>query len=240
MAWKIGAATSQIAFIKGTFGMYPWGPAPVNGLLAVYKGAVAVNREGRRFINESLSYKDLGEACLAESDAIAYQIFDSKVLALSDPSVPIYDFGPRLASGQIVSSDSLSGLSKSLDLPSEMFVETIDAYNRAVKGLESDAFNRTKLSGGIGTPTSIDSPPYYAFPSTTFLPGTYGGVEVDLTGSVLDVYGSRIPGLYAAGEVTGGFHGNGYVTGSALGKAAIFGQLAGRAAAEFALAARVK
>ena len=47
---------------------------------------------------------------------------------------------------------------------------------------------------------------------------------------VLDVFGERIPGLLAAGEVVGGFHGGAYMTGSALGKSAIFGRMAARTA----------
>ena len=48
---------------------------------------------------------------------------------------------------------------------------------------------------------------------------------------VIDVFGQPIPGLYAAGEVTGGFHGAGYMSGTALAKAAIFGRIAGSSAA---------
>jgi fumarate reductase flavoprotein subunit len=47
---------------------------------------------------------------------------------------------------------------------------------------------------------------------------------------VMDVFGEPIPGLFAAGEVTGGFHGGAYMTGSALGKAVVFGRVAARTA----------
>jgi fumarate reductase flavoprotein subunit len=48
---------------------------------------------------------------------------------------------------------------------------------------------------------------------------------------VLDVFEEKIPGLYAAGEILGGFHGRSYLSGSALAKAAISGRIAGRSAA---------
>jgi fumarate reductase flavoprotein subunit len=68
---------------------------------------------------------------------------------------------------------------------------------------------------------------------------TYCGLTIDTSTRVLNVYGEEIPGLFAAGEVTGGFHGSGYVTGTSVGKSGIFGRIAGASAAEFALAHRV-
>jgi fumarate reductase flavoprotein subunit len=237
MGWKIGAGVRDIPFIKGSFGVYPWGEGEVNGMLAVYKGAIAVNKQGERFADESWPYKVLGEQCLAQPEGIAFQIFDQKVLQLTDPDVPIYDIAERVASGQAMSAASIAELAAKAGLPGQALVRTVAAYNRGVAGAERDAFGRATLAGGVGKPTPIDSPPYFCFPSTTFLPGTYGGLWVTVDGSVLDVYGTLIHGLYAAGEVTGGFHGGGYMTGSALSKAAIFGRLTGRAAAEYALLA---
>ncbi len=57
--------------------------------------------------------------------------------------------------------------------------------------------------------------------------GTYCGLRIDSSARVLREDGSAIPGLWAAGEVTGGFHGAAYMTGSALGKAVVFGRIAG-------------
>ena len=63
------------------------------------------------------------------------------------------------------------------------------------------------------------------------VPGTThfnGGLKIDAEMRVIDVFGGPIPGLYAAGEVTGGFHGKGYLSGTHVGMALIFGQIAGR------------
>ena len=62
--------------------------------------------------------------------------------------------------------------------------------------------------------------------------GTYCGLYIDADMHVLDVFGERIEGLLAAGEVVGGFHGGAYMTGSSLGKAAIFGRVAARTAVQ--------
>jgi fumarate reductase flavoprotein subunit len=74
-------------------------------------------------------------------------------------------------------------------------------------------------------------PAFFAYESKGILPGTYGGIAVDESMHVLTSQG-EISGLYAAGELVGGFHGVSYMTGTALGKAIIFGRIAGRNAAK--------
>ena len=86
------------------------------------------------------------------------------------------------------------------------------------------------ITHNFGKPTPIEKAPFYAFESTVAMLATYAGVAVNSEGQVINPYGEPIPGLYAAGEVTGGFHGAGYMTGSSLGKCAVFGRLAVREA----------
>ena len=75
MAWQLGAVLRGMGFIKGTFGIHPSaGPEDHLFLHSVYLGAIAVNQRAQRFVNESLSYKLIGEACLAQPDAIGFQI----------------------------------------------------------------------------------------------------------------------------------------------------------------------
>ena len=59
-----------------------------------------------------------------------------------------------------------------------------------------------------------------------------GGVLIDENTRVLDENEQPIPGLYAAGEVTGGFHGTKRVDGSGTGDAFVFGYVAGNAIAD--------
>jgi succinate dehydrogenase/fumarate reductase flavoprotein subunit len=86
------------------------------------------------------------------------------------------------------------------------------------------------LTHNYGKPTPIEKAPFYAFESTVAMLATYAGVSVNAEAQVVNSFGEPIPGLYAAGEVTGGFHGAGYMTGSSLGKAAVFGRIAVRQA----------
>jgi fumarate reductase flavoprotein subunit len=236
MASDVGAGLADMEFVKGTFGIFPFRSAAEEGtgILAVYKGAIAVNGYGKRFIDESLPYKVLGDACLAQPAALAYQIFDEQVMEESESSVPIYNFRRRLEAGQVRQSDTLEELADQLGIDEVNLTETVRTYNEALSSGRPDAFRRATLCGGVGSPTPIMKPPFYGFPSTTVVLATYCGVTVDRATRVTDVHGEPIPGLYAAGEVTGGFHGNGYVTGSSLGKSAVFGRIAGARAAHFA------
>ena len=68
-------------------------------------------------------------------------------------------------------------------------------------------------------------------PSTAAIIGTYSGVRITPKAEVIDIFGDVIPGILAAGEMTGGFHGAAYMTGTAFGKAAMFGRIAARTAA---------
>ena len=110
-------------------------------------------------------------------------------------------------------------------------VDTVAAYNADCSSGKDRSFGRDGLCHHVGALVAIDCPPFYAYPSTTAVLATYCGLAVDACARVIDVYDEPIRGLYAAGEVTGGFHGRAYMTGSSLGKSALFGRIAGRQAA---------
>ena len=99
-------------------------------------------------------------------------------------------------------------------------------YNEVCEGRAQDEFGRTSLSTGYGKPTPVETGPFYALPCTTGLTSTYCGLHVDTDARVLTVFKQPIAGLYATGEVMGGFHGEAYMSGSSLAKGCIFGRLA--------------
>ena len=226
MAWALGADLRDMVHIKGTFGKHPMDENNHHACLAVYKGAIAVNQEGRRYVDESLSYKLLGDACMQQSYGVTYQILDRDIMESGDDRVRILDFERRLEEGLFVEADSLEQLAKLLELPVDDFLTEVAAYNAAVDAGETPAFGRRHLVHQHGALRTIARPPFYAYPSTAAVFGTYCGVKVDAQMRVHDVFGGPIDGLLAAGEMVGGLHGAAYMTGSALGKAAIFGRLA--------------
>ena len=230
MAWKLGADLRDMAYIKGTYGKHPVDETNNHSLLAVYKGAIAVNQEGRRYVDESLSYKLLGDACMQQSDGSTYQIFDQPIFDSGDNRVRILDIERRMEEGLMYKADSLEALAQMLEMPAGVLCGTVDDYNAGVDAGHDAAFGRRALVHKHGKLRRIEQGPFYAYPSTAAVFGTYCGLAIDAGMHVLDVYGERIPGLLAAGEVVGGFHGGAYMTGSALGKAAIFGRIAARTA----------
>lgn len=233
MAWALGAGVVDTPHIKATYGhfhaMHP--NEDGTGILAVYKGAIAVNREGRRFVDESLNYKEIGDHALAQPGVTTFQVFDSRVLAASSDEVPIYDFAGRESSGLLVRADTVEELEDALGLPPQSLVKTIDAYNEAIRTGAPDPLGRQHLSGSVGDRFPLEHAPFFAHASGSVVLATYCGLTVDTHLRVLDVFGEPIDRLYAAGEVIGGFHGAGYMTGTSIGKSGIFGRLAGTHAA---------
>ncbi|MBU1361376.1 MAG: flavocytochrome c [Gammaproteobacteria bacterium] len=230
MAWKLGADMRDMAYIKGTFGKHPTDELNNHSCLAVYKGAIAVNQDGHRFVDESISYKLLGDAVMRQPYHTSYQIFDEPIFQSGDDRVRILDFGRRMEEGLIVKADTLDALARQIELPAETLRDTVARYNRFVDEGHDPEFGRETLVHRQGELRRIETGPFYAYPSTAAVFGTYCGLRIDAQMKVIDVFGEPIAGLHAAGEVVGGFHGGAYMTGSALGKAVVFGRLAARSA----------
>ncbi|MEH7414156.1 flavocytochrome c [Neobacillus drentensis] len=227
MAWEHGAWVNDLPYLNGTYGFHPSasGAVKMQGL-AFYKGAIMVNQLGRRFVNESISYKLLGKAAFEQPDKITYQVWDQTVMDKSVADDPLYDLELLRRRRLLYITDTLEELADCIDVPLEVLEETISRYNQGIQTGEEPDFGRKTLTHNFGKPTPIEKAPFYAFESTVAMLATYAGVAVNSAAQVLNPFGEPIPGLYAAGEVTGGFHGAGYMTGSSLGKAAVFGRVA--------------
>jgi fumarate reductase flavoprotein subunit len=232
MAWQLGAGLRDMGYVKGTFGNHrEAGPEQHTAMLAVYRGAIAVNRLGRRFANESISYKLLGDACLAQPGAVGFQIFDQGVMDAAVPGVPIFDFPRRVREGLLLQADTLAALAALIEVDAAALAQTVAEYNQSADAGHDALFGRNSLVQGFGSMRRIETPPFYAYPSVSAVIATYCGLTVDPRLRVLDVFGTVIPGLFAAGEVTGGFHGKAFMTGTSLGKCVVCGRIAGSEAA---------
>lgn len=231
MAWKLGADMADMSFVSGTYGSHP-DTGDVHELLtAYYMGAIIVNRAGERFTDESQSYKTLGRAVLDEQDGLGVQIFDAAVRAKSHPGIPLKDMDAIEALGHLHHAESLEELAAIVGVDGERLVQTVERYNRAATEGTADELGRENLCNGVGELRPIVQPPFYAYPAKSLMTTTYCGVRVSPDAEVVDVEGAAIPGLYAIGEVVGGFHGAAYMTGTSLGKGAIFGLHVARQAA---------
>ena len=225
MGMALGAGLRDTPYIKGTYGHYfeEHPDEDGTGILAVYKGAIAVNSEGRRFVDESLNYKEIGDAALVQPGVTTWQVFDRQVMAKSNDEVPIYEFAGRERAGLLLKADTVEELETQIGLPAGSLQATVAAYNSAIAEGRPDPLGRAHLSGAVGSLTPVDEPPFYAHPSGTVMLATYCGLTVDTRLRVIDWWGQPIERLYAAGELIGGLHGAGYMTGTSIGKAGIFG-----------------
>ena len=230
MALALGAGLKDMGFIRGTFGCHPSGREtqdPDCVRMPVSVGGIAVNRAGVRFVNESLTYKELGDACLREDGAMAFQIFDAAMLAQGSGGHGPLGLRTGLEHGWIVEAPTLAALAERLGLDGAVLAATVDEYNRGV-ALGVDRLGRRTLVAGFGALAPIKVGPFYGFACTSSVLATYCGLAVDAQTRVLEVFGGVIPGLYAAGEISGGFHGASNMAGTALAKALVFGRLAAR------------
>ena len=246
MAWSLGADLVDLPYVKATFGVampdYPGSNQVMEGprtlTHAMYRGAIIVNREARRFASESESYKTLGDLLLRQPDGLGFQIFDQKIMAQSVEMPITHNYMAAYERGLIKSASSPKELAERIGLNPATLEQTMERYNSDVRRGADTQFGRATLGRNYGDLVTIDTAPFYIYPCTSALFSTYGGVRVDSRLQVIRADGTSIDGLYAVGEIMGGLHGKAYMSGSSLSKSAIFGRLAGRHAAQVAAAAR--
>jgi len=227
MAWRLGAGVADMGYISGTYGSHPHtGPEFHELLTAYYLGAIVVNISGRRFVDESQSYKVLGRECLKQPHGIGFQIFDRKVRAKSRAGLPLSDMDLLQSIGHLHEAADLDALAALAGIDATALRATVERYNSAARGEQPDEFERASLVNGVGEILTIDKGPYYAYPAMSMMTSTYCGITITPQAEVKRVDGTVISGLYAVGEVTGGFHGAAYMTGTSLGKGAVFGRIA--------------
>ncbi len=227
MAWKLGAGMADMSFISGTYGSHPDTGEDFHELLtAYYMGAVIVNKHGRRFVDESKDYKTLGRVVLDQPEGLGFEIFDAKVRAKSHRGIPLKDIDTLEELGHLHKADTLEELAEIAGIEPHALSETIRSYNAAVAGDQPDEVGRTSLCNGVGHLLPINEAPFYAYPAKSLMTTTYCGLTITDQAQVIDVDGEVIDGLYAIGELTGGFHGAAYITGTSLGKGAVFGRIA--------------
>jgi len=201
-----------------------------------YPASVVVNREGKRFLDEgadfqTYTYAKYGALILEQPGQTAFQLFDEQVAHLIRG-----DYKIREASKY--SANTIEELAVKMEVDPAALKATLDEYNAAV---QTDVpFDFSVLDGrgavGIQPPKSnwantVTQPPFQAFPVTTGVTFTFGGVRIDTSSQVISQDGEPIEGLYAAGEMVGGLYYNNYASGSGLTAGALFGRRAGYGAA---------
>jgi fumarate reductase flavoprotein subunit len=236
---SLGGDFADFGWLEGTFGAilpnYPSPQAWIDNdtilMHAVYSGAIILNKEGRRFVDESLSYRKLGRACLEQPGAVAFQLFDTNVMEASRTEPVTRNFRNAFERGLIQKADSIRGAAELMGLPAEAVEHEVATYNQGIREGVEPTFGRGSLLNGQGKPVVLQTPPFYIYPCTTAIVATYAGLIANSRMALLDVYGDEVPGVFVAGEIVGGFHGPAPMSGTSICKAAIFGLTAGKNAA---------
>jgi fumarate reductase flavoprotein subunit len=129
--------------------------------------------------------------------------------------------------GYTIKGETYEDLAKNINIPADVFAKTMNDWNSYVKQRKDPDFGRTSFID------PLDNAPFYAIKVTPGIHHTMGGLKIDGKTRVLKGDGSVIPGLYAAGEVTGGVHGGNRLGGTAVSDFVVFGRIAGKEAAAF-------
>lgn len=203
---------------------------PITGVLDLQAEKVLfVNNEGERFVREDGRRDVISKAIFDQPDGTYWMVHSSDVLDFDTAkTVEQEDFKKVVEEGKYgwVQADTLEELAEKMDVPYENLKKSFDDYNKSFDDkVEEDEFGRTLFT------YPMKEGPYAAVPRTPALHHTMGGLKIDEGAHVLDKDGNPIPGLFAAGEVTGGIHGANRVGGNAVVDLVVFGRIAGQNAA---------
>ncbi|MGS0729971.1 FAD-binding protein, partial [Shewanella sp. 0m-11] len=182
-------------------------------------GAILVNREGKRFVNEITTRDKASAAILNQTGKSAFLIFDDSVRK------SLSKIDKYIGLGVVPSADSLVKLGEQTGIDGKNLTEAVARYNTLVKSGKDADFERPNL------PRALNEGNYYAIEVTPGVHHTMGGVKIDSKAEIMNAKQQVIPGLYGAGEVTGGVHGANRLGGNAISDIVTFGRMAGENAA---------
>lgn len=221
MAQAIGAATVDMDQIQ----IHPTVEANTAALITEGlrgDGAILINEEGKRFIDEVGTRDVVSAAEIAQTGSYSWLVVDQ---AMADASSVIQGY---IKKGYTVTGATYEELGKAMGVDAAAFAETMEKWNGYVEAKNEPDFGRTSFAN------KLDTAPYYAIKVTAGVHHTMGGLKINANTEVLNEKGEVIPGLFAAGEVTGGVHGANRLGGNAVADFTVFGRIAGAAASDYA------
>ena len=221
MAEAIGAATVDMDQIQ----IHPTVEANTAALITEGlrgDGAILINEEGQRFIDEVGTRDVVSAAEIAQTGSYSWLVVDQ---AMADASSVIQGY---IKKGYTVTGTTYEELGKAMGVDAAAFAETMEKWNGYVEAKNDPDFGRTSFANPLNTA------PYYAVKVTAGVHHTMGGLKINANTEVLNEKGEVIPGLFAAGEVTGGVHGANRLGGNAVADFTVFGRIAGAAASDYA------
>ena len=234
LAQAIGANTTQMSNIQ----RYPWAD-PNTGVLDSYAvwpftgpsyGVIYVDYTGNRYVNEGDRRDVCANAAVNSGFISTYALFTEPVV---NAFVKPEELEAGVQSGRVLKGDTLEELAEKINafaikgqypsVTAENLKATIEKHNGYIDSGADPDFGKVMAA----TMVKMEEGPYYAIPQYPSVHHTMGGLVIDTNTSVKDIYGQVIPGLFAAGEVTGGVHGTNRLGSNADADACAFGYISG-------------
>lgn len=228
MAVAIGADVTGMSDIQ----LHPCG-TPGTGLMENIRTSgrnrVFVNIHGDRFVNEGAARDVLAQAIFDQEEQTYWIVVNS----VRYPSRDYVDsngatIANMVAQGSVIEAETLEELAEKTGMDAEKLIASIDNYNAVVRGEATDELG---FEANNKADVEMTEGPWYACKKVPTVHHTMGGLKINVNTEVLDTEGNVIPGLYAAGEVTGGIHGSNRLGGNAIADCMTYGRLAGEQAA---------
>ena len=220
MAQAVGANTVGMGFIQ----MLPT-CAALDGQAGKGVGSqLYVNQEGVRYVNETSERDVLVNAALAQTGGYFYGVGGAAMY--NHPQQGAEKLADSVAKGYGYVADTIDEIAEWAGIDAETLKATIETFNAYVENENDPDFGRYGFMG------KVDEGPYVIIKMSPALHHTMGGVEINAETQAIDTDGNVIPGLYAAGEVTGGIHAGNRLGGNAIADVIVFGRIAGENAAK--------
>ena len=186
---------------------------------------IYVDARARRFIREDAARDDIRDAVLALPEKYGYLIVDNNGFEaagiLTQKEVIL-----AIEGGEAWKASSIPALARKMGLDPQTLKQTIAEYNLAVRN-GHDPLGKSPRE----LKHELKQPPFWACYAGMTVHYTEGGLVINDKAQCLDSNARPIPGLFAAGAVTGGVHGRNRLGGNGLADAVVFGRTAGQNAA---------
>ena len=196
------------------------------GTVSPVENVIFVNKTGNRFVAEDQRRDVVADAILASPNKIVFGIMDvNGYNGMKTGARKAFD--GAFKTGDAISAPTLEELAVKLQIPAENLKRAVAEYNKAVETKKDPLGRKPQV-----LVNKIEKAPFYCGRLTMAVHHTMGGLEINARAQVMDRYQKPIPGLYAAGEVTGGVHGTNRVGGNAVAEIFTIGRMAGQNAAK--------
>ena len=229
MAERAGAELVNMGYIQ----TYPICD-PISGAIeliadARFDGAIMLNQEGKRFVEELQRRDVLSEAILNQTGRYCWVLWNDKIGSISNTvKAHANEYEAFTKQGIMTTCDDLKCIADFTKIPFDQLQKTVKRVSdMAGKGNDKDFNHRAGLM-------DMQQGKYYVIKAVPSTHHTMGGVRINEKAEALTAEGKVIPGLWAAGEVTGVTHGTNRLGGNAYTDIIVFGRIAGEAAAKAA------